>query len=50
VAPVEIGANATTAAGSAIAKNVPAGALGIERTEQRTVEGWAARRKTGNHE
>ena len=50
VAPVEIGANAMTAAGSAIAKNVPAGALGIERTEQRTIEGWAARRKTGNDE
>jgi len=50
VAPVEIGANATTAAGSAIAKNVPAGALGIERTEQRTIDGWAARRKTGNDE
>jgi bifunctional UDP-N-acetylglucosamine pyrophosphorylase/glucosamine-1-phosphate N-acetyltransferase len=45
VAPVEIGPGAMTAAGSAIAKDVPAGALGIERAEQRTIEGWANRRK-----
>jgi bifunctional UDP-N-acetylglucosamine pyrophosphorylase/glucosamine-1-phosphate N-acetyltransferase len=50
VAPVEVGANAMTAAGSAIAKDVPAGALGIERAEQKTIEGWARRRKTGNDE
>jgi bifunctional UDP-N-acetylglucosamine pyrophosphorylase/glucosamine-1-phosphate N-acetyltransferase len=46
VAPVEIGKGATTAAGSAIAKDVPAGALGIERAPQRNVERWAERRKT----
>jgi bifunctional UDP-N-acetylglucosamine pyrophosphorylase / glucosamine-1-phosphate N-acetyltransferase len=50
VAPVEIGANAMTAAGSAIAKDVPAGALGIERAEQRTIEGWAGRRKAEGDE
>jgi bifunctional UDP-N-acetylglucosamine pyrophosphorylase / glucosamine-1-phosphate N-acetyltransferase len=50
VAPVEIGANAMTAAGSAIAKDVPAGALGIERAEQRTIEGWANRRKAEGDE
>ncbi len=44
IAPVEIGAGAVTAAGSAIARDVPQGALGIERTEQRNVEGWADRR------
>jgi len=44
VAPVTIGERAVTGAGSAIAKDVPAGALGIERTEQRNVEGWADRR------
>ena len=44
VAPVEIGAGAITAAGSAIAKDVPAGALALERSEQVTIEGWAARR------
>lgn len=46
VAPVTIGERAVTGAGSAIAKDVPAGALGIERTEQRNVEGWADRRAT----
>ncbi len=45
VAPVRIGEGATTAAGSAISKDVPAGSLGIERAEQRTVEAWAKRRK-----
>lgn len=44
VAPVTVGARAVTGAGSAIAKDVPPGALGIERTEQRNVEGWADRR------
>jgi bifunctional UDP-N-acetylglucosamine pyrophosphorylase/glucosamine-1-phosphate N-acetyltransferase len=45
VAPVTIGEGATTAAGSAITHDVPAGALGIERTEQRNVEGWADRKR-----
>jgi bifunctional UDP-N-acetylglucosamine pyrophosphorylase/glucosamine-1-phosphate N-acetyltransferase len=45
IAPVEIGAGAATGAGSAITKDVPAGALGIERAQQRNVEGWAGRRK-----
>jgi bifunctional UDP-N-acetylglucosamine pyrophosphorylase/glucosamine-1-phosphate N-acetyltransferase len=44
VAPVRVGDRAVTAAGSAISKDVPAGALGIERSEQRTVEDWADRR------
>ena len=50
VAPVEIGEGAMTAAGSAISKDVPAGALGIERSQQRNIEGWAARRKTETDE
>jgi bifunctional UDP-N-acetylglucosamine pyrophosphorylase/glucosamine-1-phosphate N-acetyltransferase len=45
VAPVVIGEGAVTGAGSAITKDVPAGALGIERSEQRNVEGWSDRRK-----
>ncbi len=45
VAPVEIGAGAATGAGSAITKDVPAGALGIERTAQKNVDGWNERRK-----
>jgi bifunctional UDP-N-acetylglucosamine pyrophosphorylase/glucosamine-1-phosphate N-acetyltransferase len=45
IAPVEIGAGAVIGAGSAIARDVPADALAVERTEQRTIEGWAARRR-----
>ena len=45
VAPVRIGRGAATGAGSAISHDVPAGALGIERAEQRTVDGWADRRR-----
>jgi bifunctional UDP-N-acetylglucosamine pyrophosphorylase/glucosamine-1-phosphate N-acetyltransferase len=45
VAPVSIGAGAVTGAGSAISEDVPPGALGIERTEQRNVAGWADRRR-----
>ena len=45
VAPVEIGKGATTGAGSAITKDVPAGALGIGRAVQKNVEGWSDRRK-----
>jgi bifunctional UDP-N-acetylglucosamine pyrophosphorylase/glucosamine-1-phosphate N-acetyltransferase len=45
VAPVKVGADATTAAGSVITKDVPDGALAVERTPQRNVPGWAARRK-----
>jgi bifunctional UDP-N-acetylglucosamine pyrophosphorylase/glucosamine-1-phosphate N-acetyltransferase len=45
VAPVTIGEGAITGAGSAIAKDVPAGALGIERCEQKNVDGWATRKR-----
>lgn len=44
VAPVEVGRNANTAAGSVITKDVPDGALAVERTEQRTVEGYRERK------
>ncbi len=55
VAPVRIGEGSVTAAASAISRDVPPGALGIERTEQRTVDGWTARRRaaiqgTGEHD
>ena len=46
VAPVTIGDGAYLAAGSAITKDVPAGALGIGRAHQDNREGWVARRKT----
>jgi len=45
VAPVTIGAGAFTGAGSVITKDVPDGALAVERTEQRVVPGYAARKR-----
>ena len=46
IAPVTVGAQATTGAASAIAKDVPDGALAVERSEQTTIEGWAERKRT----
>ncbi len=40
IAPVEIGANAATGAGSTITGNVPANALAVERSTTRIVEEW----------
>ncbi|MCL2696591.1 MAG: bifunctional UDP-N-acetylglucosamine diphosphorylase/glucosamine-1-phosphate N-acetyltransferase GlmU [Oscillospiraceae bacterium] len=40
IAPVEVGENATTAAGSTISKDVPAGALAIERGQLNVKEDW----------
>ena len=40
VAPVSVGAGATTAAGSVITQDVPATALGVGRARQRNIEGW----------
>ena len=40
VAPVTVGDHAFTAAGSTIGKDVPAGALGIERAKQVNVNAW----------
>ena len=45
VAPVEVGDDAITGAGSVITKNVKEGALGVERSPQREIPGYAARRK-----
>ena len=44
VAPVTIGDGAYTGANSAITEDVPPGALGVERAEQQTVEGYADKR------
>jgi bifunctional UDP-N-acetylglucosamine pyrophosphorylase/glucosamine-1-phosphate N-acetyltransferase len=44
VAPVEVGDDAYTGAGSVIADDVPPGALGISRSEQKNVEGYAAKK------
>lgn len=48
VAPVSVGDNATTAAGSVITNDVPAGDLGVGRARQRNVSGWAQRRSRRN--
>jgi len=45
VAPVVIGDDAVTAAGSVITKDVNDGALGIGRARQSNIEGWSSRRK-----
>ena len=45
VAPVTVGAHAYTGAGSVITRDVPDGALAVERSEQRVVEGYAERRR-----
>src|SRR5262249_42029776 len=44
VAPVDVGRDATTGAGSVITKDVPPGALAVERGEQRTVPGYRDRK------
>jgi len=41
VAPVKVGAGASTAAGSIITKDVPEGALAVGRVRQKNLEGWA---------
>ena len=46
VAPVKIGDGAMTAAGSAISRDVAAGALAIERSAQEERPGWAERFRT----
>jgi len=45
VAPVTIGDEAWTAAGSVITKDIAAGALAVARSPQREVPGYAARRR-----
>ena len=47
VAPVTVGEDAYTAAGSTVTMDVPDGALGIERGRQKNIEGFAARKLKG---
>ncbi len=49
IAPVEVGDEAYTGAGSVIAEDVPAGSLALTRSEQVEIEGYAAR-KVAKHE
>ena len=54
VAPVSVGDDAVTAAGSVIGQDVPSGALagspGVARSQQRNIEGYAERRKEREEE
>lgn len=50
VAPVTVGAEAYTGAGSVITTDVPDGALAVERTEQRIIEGYAERKRARNEQ
>ena len=43
VAPVKVGDGAITGAGSTITKDVEAGALAVERADQKQLSGWAER-------
>ncbi len=45
VAPVDIGDDAYTGAGSVITEDVPEGALGMARSKQTNIEGFANRKK-----
>ena len=43
VAPVVVGNDAYTGAGSVITEDVPGGSLAVERTETKVAEGWTER-------
>jgi bifunctional UDP-N-acetylglucosamine pyrophosphorylase/glucosamine-1-phosphate N-acetyltransferase len=44
IAPVTVGDNASTAAGSVITKDVPAGAMAIARSRQTNINNWHERK------
>jgi bifunctional UDP-N-acetylglucosamine pyrophosphorylase/glucosamine-1-phosphate N-acetyltransferase len=45
VAPVELGDDSYTAAGSVVTKDVPEGSLGVARARQQNVEGYSQKRR-----
>ena len=47
VAPVEIGDGASTAGGTVVRRNVPAGALAVSSAPQRNLEGWTESKRAG---
>ncbi len=50
VAPVTLGDDASTGAGSVITQNVPEGALAVGRARQKNIEGWAQRKRKSANE
>jgi len=46
VAPVKVGDGAITGAGSTITKDIEAGALAVERSDQKQLSGWAEKFRT----
>jgi len=46
VAPVSIGAEAVTGAGSTITRDVPDGSLAVERSRQKVVPGWSQKKRS----
>jgi bifunctional UDP-N-acetylglucosamine pyrophosphorylase/glucosamine-1-phosphate N-acetyltransferase len=49
VAPVTVGDDAFTAAGSVVTEDVPAGALAVARAKQENIEGYTQRQERGLH-
>ena len=45
IAPVKVGRNAVTGAGSAISEDVPEGSLALERSQQRVIKDWSKKRR-----
>jgi bifunctional UDP-N-acetylglucosamine pyrophosphorylase/glucosamine-1-phosphate N-acetyltransferase len=45
VAPVKIGRGSLISAGSTITKDVPPDSLALSRSEQKIIEGWAAKKR-----
>jgi bifunctional UDP-N-acetylglucosamine pyrophosphorylase/glucosamine-1-phosphate N-acetyltransferase len=50
VAPVEVGDGAYTGAGAVIREDVPDGALGVSKGDQRNIEGYAERKSATRDE
>lgn len=47
VAPAEVGDGSYVAAGSVVIKAVPPGAMAVARGQQRNIEGWVERKRSG---
>ncbi|MFN2240272.1 MAG: DapH/DapD/GlmU-related protein, partial [Thermoanaerobaculia bacterium] len=45
VAPIRVGKGSYVGAGTTLTKNVPPDSLALSRTPQKTIEGWAKKRR-----